>query len=74
MVHWKADRDDQNEEWTKYRVGIINAVSSSKASFDASNCNKYLRFGFYYDYGDNPSLTNIYIELEDLAGKKIGGF
>lgn len=74
VVHWKADRDDQNEEWTKYRVGIINAVSSSKASFDASNCNKYLRFGFYYDYGDNPSLTNIYIELEDLAGKKIGGF
>lgn len=74
VVHWKADRDDQNEEWTKYRVGIINAVSSRKASFDASNCNKYLRFGFYYDYGDNPSLTNIYIELEDSAGKKIGGF
>lgn len=74
VVHWKADRDDQNEEWTKYRVGIINAVSSHKASFDASNCNKYLRFGFYYDYGDNPSLTNIYIELEDSAGKKIGGF
>lgn len=74
VVHWKADRDDQNEEWTKYRVGIINAVSSPKASFDASNCNKYLRFGFYYDYGDNPSLTNIYIELEDSAGKKIGGF
>lgn len=73
VVHWKADRDDQNEEWIKYRVGIINA-SSYKASFDASNCNKYLRFGFYYDYGDNPSLTNIYIELEDLAGKKIGGF
>lgn len=74
VVHWKADRDDQNEEWTKHRVGIINAVSSSKEFFDASNCNKYLRFGFYYDYGDNPSLTNIYIELEDSAGKKIGGF
>ena len=74
VVHWKADQDDRNEEWTKYRVGIINAVSSSTASFDASNCNKYLRFGFYYDYKDTPSLTNIYIELEDSAGKKIGGF
>lgn len=33
---------------------------------------QYLKFKFYYDYDDTPSLSNMYLQLVDSSGKEAG--
>ena len=33
---------------------------------------QYLKFKFYYDYDDTPSLSNMYLQLEDSSGNTAG--
>lgn len=67
-IHWKALMEDRTGAYRHLRYGGIaldNPVDISKM--------KYLQYSFYYDYRDNPSLSNMYLYLVDSAGKTKGG-
>lgn len=72
VVHWWAQYLDTSGAYKEQRFGVIQP--SGGGAVDVSGANAYLKFKLYYDYYDTPSLGNIYIELEDAGGQKIGGY
>ena len=72
VVHWKALYDDIPGTYKGKRFGVMQPQTGG--TIDVSKAKQYLKFKFYYDFNDNPSLANIYLELEDGTGKKIGGY
>ena len=66
-VHWYAKEQDVESAYRSERYGEVtlnNAVDISKM--------QYLEFKFYYDYDDTPSLSNMYLQLEDSSGNTAG--
>lgn len=72
VVHWKAKLDDAEGKYVDQRFGIIQPATGG--TFDASDTNAFLQFKMYYDYSDIPGLASTYLELEDAAKNKIGGY
>ena len=65
-VHWYANSDDKSSAWRHKRYGTM-----SGNTVDISNMS-YLEFKLYYDYWDNPSLSNMYLQLVDTGGNVKG--
>ena len=84
VVHWKAELSDEAGQYKEKRWGIIYPSSPGKENeFNATytigksttNHYKYLQFSLYDGVvTETPSLNNMYVELEDSNGTKIGGF
>lgn len=66
-VHWKAKEQDLESDYRSQRYGVLTLNSP----VDISNM-QYLEFKFYYDYDDTPSLSNMYLQLEDSSEKVAG--
>lgn len=66
-VHWYAKEQDVESAYRSQRYGVLTLNSP----VDISNM-QYLEFKFYYDYYDTPSLSNMYLQLVDLAGNVAG--
>ena len=66
-VHWYAKEQDVESAYRSQRYGelILNSP------VDISNM-QYLEFKFYYDHDDTPSLSNMYLQLEDSSGNTAG--
>ena len=62
-VHWYAKEQDVESTCRSQRYGELTL----KDPLDISNM-QYLKFKFYYDYDDTPSLSNMYLQLEDSSG------
>lgn len=82
VVHWKAESSDDGT-YKHLRWGIIYPSSGNGSEFNATypigtsttNHYKYLQFSLYDgDVNETPALNNMYVELEDSNGTKIGGF
>ena len=82
VVHWRAELSDDGTYKYK-RWGIIYPSSGIGNEFNATytigksttNHYKYLQFSLYDGVvTETPSLNNMYVELEDSNGTKIGGF
>lgn len=72
VVHWKARYNDAGGGNKQKRWGIIKPAEGE--IFDASKLDAYLRFSFYYDVNNTPTLNNMYIELEDSGGYTLSGY
>lgn len=73
VVHWYAQYyDDSKGTYLSKRWGTILPTGAAN-SVDISNTTKYLQFS-YYASSATPALNKMYIELEDTAGDKIGGY
>ena len=66
-VHWYAKEQDPESTYRSQRYGVLTLNSP----VDISNM-QYLEFKFYYDYDDTPSLSNMYLQLEDSSEKVAG--
>lgn len=66
-VHWYAKEQDVESTCRSQRYGELTL----KDPLDISNM-QYLKFKFYYDYADTPSLSNMYLQLVDSSGKEAG--
>ena len=66
-VHWYAKEQDVESTCRSQRYGDLTL----KDPLDISNM-QYLKFKFYYDYDDTPSLSNMYLQLEDSSGNTAG--
>ena len=66
-VHWNAKEQDLESDYRSQRYGVLTLNSP----VDISNM-QYLEFKFYYDYDDTPSLSNMYLQLEDSSEKVAG--
>lgn len=66
-VHWYAKEQDVESTCRSQRYGELTL----KDPLDISNM-QYLKFKFYYDYDDTPSLSNMYLQLVDSSGKEAG--
>ena len=66
-VHWYAKEQDVESTCRSQRYGELTL----KDPLDISNM-QYLKFKFYYDYDDTPSLSNMYLQLEDSSGNTAG--
>ena len=66
-VHWYAKEQDVESAYRLDRYGVLTLNSP----VDISNM-QYLEFKFYYDYDDTPSLSNMYLQLEDSSGNTAG--
>ena len=66
-VHWYAKEQDPESTYRSQRYGVLTLNSP----VDISNM-QYLKFKFYYDYDDTPSLSNMYLQLEDSSGNTAG--
>ena len=66
-VHWYAKEQDVESAYRSDRYGELTLNSP----VDISNM-QYLEFKFYYDYDDTPSLSNMYLQLEDSSGNTAG--
>ena len=66
-VHWYAKEQDVESAYRLDRYGVLTLNSP----VDISNM-QYLEFKFYYDYDDTPSLSNMYLQLEDSSEKVAG--
>ena len=66
-VHLYAKEQDVESAYRSQRYGelILNSP------VDISNM-QYLEFKFYYDHDDTPSLSNMYLQLEDSSGNTAG--
>ncbi len=82
VVHWKAELSDDGT-YKHLRWGIIYPSTGKGKEFNATytigksttNHYKYLQFSLYDGVvTETPSLNNMYVELEDSKGTKIGGF
>lgn len=63
-THWYAGMEDKTGSWRDKRYGTMTA----NAAIDISNM-QYLEFKYYYDYGDTPSLSNMYLQLVDNSDR-----
>lgn len=66
-VHWYAKEQDVESTCRSQRYGELTL----KDPLDISNM-QYLKFKFYYDYADTPSLSNMYLQLVDENGMIAG--
>ena len=66
-VHWYAKEQDVESTCRSQRYGELTL----KDPLDISNM-QYLKFKFYYDYADTPSLSNMYLQLVDANGMIAG--
>ena len=66
-VHWYAKEQDVESTCRSQRYGKLTLNDP----LDISNM-QYLEFKFYYDYDDTPSLSNMYLQLEDSSEKVAG--
>ena len=66
-VHWYAKEQDVESTCRSQRYGELTLNNT----VDISNM-QYLKFKFYYDYDDTPSLSNMYLQLEDSSGNTAG--
>ena len=66
-VHWYAKEQDVESDYRLQRYGVLTLNSP----VDISNM-QYLEFKFYYDHDDTPSLSNMYLQLEDSSEKVAG--
>ena len=66
-VHWYAEEQDPESTYRSQRYGVLTLNSP----VDISNM-QYLEFKFYYDHDDTPSLSNMYLQLEDSSGNTAG--
>lgn len=66
-VHWYAKEQDPESTYRSQRYGVLTLNSP----VDISNM-QYLEFKFYYDHDDTPSLSNMYLQLEDSSGNTAG--
>ena len=68
-LHWHADYNDEGSTDRENRYGVItlNSVNTSLLSDKA-----YLSFDVYTSDTDNLSLNNLYLELEDGSGHRMG--
>ncbi len=69
-LHWHADYDDGDSSDRENRYGVItlnNDVDTSLLSDKA-----YLSFDVYTQNTDNLSLNNLYLELVDGSGNRMG--
>ena len=66
-VHWYAKEQDLESDYRSQRYGVLTLNSP----VDISNM-QYLEFKFYYDHNDTPSLSNMYLQLEDSSEKVAG--
>lgn len=66
-VHWYAKEQDVEGAYRSQRYGELTLNDP----LDISNM-QYLKFKFYYDYDDTPSLSNMYLQLVDSSGKEAG--
>ena len=66
-VHWYAKEQDVESTCRSQRYGELTLNDP----LDISNM-QYLKFKFYYDYDDTPSLSNMYLQLEDSSGNTAG--
>lgn len=66
-VHWYAREQDVESTCRSQRYGELTL----KDPLDISNM-QYLKFKFYYDYADTPSLSNMYLQLVDANGMIAG--
>lgn len=66
-VHWYAKEQDPESDYRLQRYGVLTLNSP----VDISNM-QYLEFKFYYDHNDTPSLSNMYLQLEDSSEKVAG--
>lgn len=66
-VHWYAKEQDVESTCRSQRYGELTLNDP----LDISNM-QYLKFKFYYDYDDTPSLSNMYLQLVDSSGKEAG--
>ena len=66
-VHWYAKEQDVESAYRLDRYGVLTLNSP----VDISNM-QYLEFKFYYDHNDTPSLSNMYLQLEDSSEKVAG--
>ena len=66
-VHWYAKEQDLESDYRSQRYGVLTLNSP----VDISNM-QYLEFKFYYDHNDIPSLSNMYLQLEDSSEKVAG--
>ena len=66
-VHWYAKEQDVESTCRSQRYGELTLNDP----LDISNM-QYLKFKFYYDYADIPSLSNMYLQLVDANGMIAG--
>lgn len=66
-VHWYAKEQDVEGAYRSQRYGELTLNDP----LDISNM-QYLKFKFYYDYDDTPSLSNMYLQLVDSSEKVAG--
>ncbi|MBU5482285.1 SpaA isopeptide-forming pilin-related protein [Blautia sp. MSJ-19] len=66
-AHWYAREQDIASNYRDQRYGELTLDGVA----DISKM-QYLEFKFYYDYPDTPSLSNMYLQLVDAAGKEAG--
>ena len=66
-VHWYAKEQDVEGAYRSQRYGELTLNDP----LDISNM-QYLKFKFYYDYADTPSLSNMYLQLVDANGMIAG--
>lgn len=66
-VHWYAKEQDVESTCRSQRYGELTLNNT----VDISNM-QYLKFKFYYDYDDTPSLSNMYLQLVDANGMIAG--
>ena len=66
-VHWYAKEQDVESAYRSQRYGELTLNDP----LDISNM-QYLKFKFYYDYADTPSLSNMYLQLVDANGMIAG--
>ena len=66
-VHWYAKEQDVESTYRSQRYGELTLNDP----LDISNM-QYLKFKFYYDYDDTPSLSNMYLQLVDSSEKVAG--
>lgn len=66
-VHWYAKEQDVESTCRSQRYGELTLNDP----LDISNM-QYLKFKFYYDYADTPSLSNMYLQLVDANGMIAG--
>lgn len=66
-VHWYAKEQDVESTCRSQRYGELTLNNT----VDISNM-QYLKFKFYYDYADTPSLSNMYLQLVDANGMIAG--
>ena len=77
VVHWYANQEDTNKSNNGQGDGLYRNKRWGRISYTGNDTlditdMQYLSFKYYYDCDDTPTLSNMYIRIEDASGNSLG--